>query len=129
MLGAEAWKEEARKLLREVMTLRASVAEGGRATFRRWQPRIACTDFVASACNLAHYLAFRSYDLRNLQHRLMALGLSSLGRAESRVLATLDAVTVALAAQAAVSAPANARIPSERQFFRGERRLDRKSVV
>jgi pyruvate kinase len=45
-----------------------------------------------SAKNLLHYLSLRRRDLRPLQTRLAALGLSSLGRAESHVLATLDAV-------------------------------------
>jgi len=39
-----------------------------------------------------HYLALRRRDLRPLQLRLASLGLSSLGRAESHVLATVDAV-------------------------------------
>jgi pyruvate kinase len=43
-----------------------------------------------------HYLALRRHDLRGLQIRLAALGLSSLGRAESHVLATLDAVLAVL---------------------------------
>lgn len=45
-----------------------------------------------SAINLLHYLAFRRRDLRSLQYRLAALGLSSLGRAEAHVMATIDAV-------------------------------------
>lgn len=45
-----------------------------------------------SAENLLHYLAFRSRDLRPLQDALAPLGLSSLGRAEAHVMATLDAV-------------------------------------
>jgi pyruvate kinase len=45
-----------------------------------------------SARNLLHYLSLRRHDLRPLQLRLAALGLSSLGRAESHVLATVDAV-------------------------------------
>ncbi|TAH35828.1 MAG: pyruvate kinase [Planctomycetota bacterium] len=45
-----------------------------------------------SARNLLHYLGLRRHDLRPLQLRLAALGLSSLGRAESHVLATVDAV-------------------------------------
>ena len=49
-----------------------------------------------SARNLLHYLALRRHDLRSLQLRLAALGLSSLGRAESSVLATLDGVLQAL---------------------------------
>ncbi|NOT26859.1 MAG: pyruvate kinase [Acidobacteria bacterium] len=49
-----------------------------------------------SARNLLHYLALRSHDLRPLQARLAAMGLSSLGRAESNVLAALDAVCLVL---------------------------------
>jgi pyruvate kinase len=49
-------------------------------------------NFQASARNLLHYLPLRRRDLRPLQLRLAALGLSSLGRAESHVLATVDAV-------------------------------------
>jgi pyruvate kinase len=45
-----------------------------------------------SAGNLLHYLSLRRQDLRPLQLRLAELGLSSLGRAESHVLATVDAV-------------------------------------
>jgi pyruvate kinase len=50
----------------------------------------------ASARNLLHYLALRRHDLRPLQNRLSRLGLSSLGRAEASVLATVDAVLSAL---------------------------------
>jgi pyruvate kinase len=49
-------------------------------------------NYRESARNLLHYLALRRRDLRPLQLRLAALGLSSLGRAESHVLATVDAV-------------------------------------
>jgi len=47
---------------------------------------------LASARNLLYYLALRSRDIRPLQMQLAQIGLSSLGRAESNVLATLDAV-------------------------------------
>ena len=47
---------------------------------------------TASAINLAHYLAMRRVDLRELQERLAWLGVSSLGRAETHVLASLDKV-------------------------------------
>jgi pyruvate kinase len=48
--------------------------------------------FQASARNLLHYLTLRRRDLRPLQRELASLGLSSLGRAESHVLANIDAV-------------------------------------
>jgi pyruvate kinase len=46
----------------------------------------------ASAKNLLHYLALRRHDLRPLQEQLASFGLSSLGRSEAQVSATLDAV-------------------------------------
>lgn len=46
--------------------------------------------------NLAHYLAVRQHDIRDLQVDLARLGLSSLGRMEGSVLFTLNAVERAL---------------------------------
>ncbi|MEZ3161372.1 pyruvate kinase [Microbacterium sp. BWT-B31] len=46
----------------------------------------------SGATNLVHYLALRSKDLRPLQRRLTAEGLSSLGRMESGVRRNLDAI-------------------------------------
>jgi len=50
-----------------------------------------------SATNLVHYLELRNHDVRDLQARLAAAGLSSLGRSEAHVLATIDAVVAVLA--------------------------------
>ncbi len=47
---------------------------------------------AAGAVNLVHYVGLRQHDLRELQEQLAWLGLSSLGRAESHVLANLDKV-------------------------------------
>jgi pyruvate kinase len=44
------------------------------------------------AQNLLHYLELRGRDVRGLQESLADLGLSSLGRSEGHVLATVDAV-------------------------------------
>jgi pyruvate kinase len=52
--------------------------------------------YLKSARNLAHYLALRHRDIRPLQQELAELGLSSLGRAEAHVIATLDAVLAAI---------------------------------
>jgi pyruvate kinase len=46
----------------------------------------------ASTTNLVHYLGLRRRDMRSLQERLGAVGLSSLGRMESHVLAHLNAI-------------------------------------
>ena len=43
-----------------------------------------------SAVNLVHYLALRQVDLRPLQDRLAWIGVSSLGRSETHVLANVD---------------------------------------
>ncbi len=59
-----------------------------------------------SAANLVHYVELRKHDIRHLQTRLGLLGLSSLGRSESSVLATIDAVLVALAGLLGFEAPA-----------------------
>ena len=50
-----------------------------------------------SAANLIHYLELRRHDVRKLQTRLGDLGLSSLGRSEPHVLATVEAVLSVLA--------------------------------
>ncbi|MCX8996669.1 pyruvate kinase [Rhizobiaceae bacterium BDR2-2] len=102
-------------LMDEVLTLRAAVAAGNPAV------PAAEGEAVAGLANLGHYLALRHHDLRPLQRRLMPLGLSSLGRLESRVLPTLDAVLSALAAMTGRQSPYPA--PDERAFFAGEARL------
>jgi pyruvate kinase len=48
--------------------------------------------YTKSARNLAHYIALRHRDIRHLQQELAEMGLSSLGRAEAHVMATMDAV-------------------------------------
>ena len=115
------WPERLTAIEPEVAALRRAVAAAGRREFRRWRAQIERRKFAVSALNLAHYLELRQADLRPLQRRLMALGLSSLGRAEGRVLAALDAVLAAV--QSAEGHAPTAAPPSERQFFRGERRL------
>jgi len=76
------------RVLRELTAIRSDIVAG---TARR---RLAAVhaNFHDSARNLLHYLALRRHDMRPLQLRLAALGLSSLGRAESHVLATVNAV-------------------------------------
>jgi pyruvate kinase len=59
--------------------------------------------FRKSATNLLHYLALRSRDIRVLQDRLAALGLSSIGRAEAHVMATVTSVLAILGRLANVS--------------------------
>jgi pyruvate kinase len=58
--------------------------------------------FTESARNLVHYLALRRGDIRQIQEELAALGLSSLGRTESHVLAGVEAVRQALGRMAGI---------------------------
>ena len=107
-------------LLREVEGLRGTIIADANETLGRWQGWIDDPDFVASAANFSHYLAFRRHDLRALQRRLMRFGLSSLGRAEGRVLPTLDAV-IALLRRAETGSELTA-VPAT-EFFAGEARI------
>jgi pyruvate kinase len=88
--GAEEARE-ALLALRERVTRESGRLVGG------WRDAIARDEFLASARNLADYLALRRQDLSTLQASLSALGLSSLGRCESHVMANLDAVAATLA--------------------------------
>jgi len=65
-----------------------------------------------SARNLVHYLALRQTDVRQLQHDLSALGLSSLGRAEACVLNTLNTVGIALHRLAQLPVPPEMMAPA-----------------
>jgi pyruvate kinase len=87
----ENWDtEECRSLISELWQLRESLLAHAAAI----QSSIdgVASSRRASACNLAHYLALRFSDHRPLQERLARIGVSSLGRSESHVLANLDKV-------------------------------------
>src|SRR5262249_33097278 len=83
-------------LLSTVSALRDDILAESEELYDSWQSRIERPEFIPSAQNLAAYLALRRRDLRTLQAALMRWGLSSLGRSESRVIATLDAVVASL---------------------------------
>jgi pyruvate kinase len=76
-------------------------------------------DHRADAVNLTHYLALRQVDERSLQRRLGARGLSSLGRCEPHVLATVESVRSAL--DSSMSVP----VPTLLSFEAGRAALDR----
>jgi pyruvate kinase len=100
-------------LRRDMVALEASVAD-----------QIELTDPIQreSARNLVHYLALRTHDIRQLQAQLAPLGLSSLGRTESHVLATIDAVLGMLnRAYGHLAVPA----PAPLGFSQGRALLDR----
>ncbi len=75
---------------RELSAIRSEIVEAPALSSTHLQK--VHSNYQKSARNLLHYLALRRHDLRPLQLRLAALGLSSLGHAESHVLATVDSV-------------------------------------
>ncbi|MCI4675438.1 pyruvate kinase [Candidatus Mycolicibacterium alkanivorans] len=93
MVGVE---QQLQRLQTEVGALLDRLADAE----KRWQPWIApvTSENRCSAINLVHYWAIRQVDLRDLQQRLAGFGLSSLGRSEGHVAATLQSVSAAIAA-------------------------------
>lgn len=81
---------EVKALIRDLWSLRTSMVKG-KESLGPWLQH-GDPAHADSANNLAHYLAMRASDLRTLQARLATLGLSSLGRSETHVLANLDKV-------------------------------------
>ena len=89
--AADTWDEaECKAVIAQLWTLRESM----QAYELSLKPLLQAIDssYQLSACNLAHYLALRHSDRRDLQEWLSRVGLSSLGRAESHVMANLDKV-------------------------------------
>lgn len=83
-------RQELLDLIQQLMSIRQEMLRFG----ERLKGSIDDLDpsYRESAKNLLHYLAFRRHDLRVLQSELAELGLSSLGRSESHVMATIEAV-------------------------------------
>jgi len=79
-----------------VSEVEALLSEVGRATPTDGELAGLAAVHRKGAVNLRHYLALRAHDVRKLQNSLAELGLSSLGRAEGHVQATLLAVHRAL---------------------------------
>lgn len=84
------------QLLADVESLRLAVYEEGEEIYNTWQHAIKRESFQPSALNLAYYMALRRRNLVDIQEALSAYGLSSLGRAESRVKQNLDSVAMTL---------------------------------
>lgn len=119
--GASGSPAELEGVLQELSAIRADLV----AAPVRSQHRLdgVHANFRASAQNLLHYLALRRRDLRPLQLRLATLGLSSLGRSESHVLATVDAVLGVLHRLAGVVWRPSTPAESPVDFAHGQRLL------
>ena len=83
-------------LLEQIDRLLTSLSDA-ESSWAGWLSAVA-PEHLSSARNLVHYWAIRQFDLRKLQATLAEFGLSSLGRSEAHVQATLAAVRSAIAA-------------------------------
>lgn len=115
-------RSAAAAILPRVESLRRDVATDGARLFEHWRGLVRRPELCASAHNLACYIALRRRELRTLQAELAPLGLSTLGRLESRVLGSLDAVILALRALTG-AAPDCAATLDEAAWLAGERDL------
>lgn len=88
---------EIKNLAHRLQGLRDATLQTQHELMKRWHPYLHHRHYLSSAANLAAYIGLRRHDLRELQAALAAVGLSSLGRSEAHVMATLDAVSYALA--------------------------------
>ena len=107
----------------ELAELRARVSAGQKALLADWRGCLADSGHARDAANLAAYIAFRREDLRDLQERLSELGLSSLGRCEGHVSATLDSVAQALDALSGTCPASDALPRAGRGNRQGDNRL------
>jgi pyruvate kinase len=105
-------------LIKRLSEIRRALAESETAPETRLD-RIHPT-YLKSARNLVHYIALRHRDIRSMQQELAQLGLSSLGRAEAHVMATLDAV---LAAAHGLAGRSWRHLPRGLDFLEGNKLL------
>ncbi len=116
-VGKAARGDDSALLYQELRSLREEVAAEADRQLELWRPAIRRGSYLPSAANLAAYLALRRRDLRALQLALMPLGLSSLGRCESRVCESLEAVQGAL--ESIVGGAPVKRTEAASRFFEG----------
>ena len=119
-IPAQSAEASAREALDAILKIRESVRRETEQLLKSWRAAIALPAYRPSAKNLARYLALRRHDLSDLQPALSALGLSSLGRCECHVMATLDAVAAALSRICGVGAEP---FPAADVWSEGERFL------
>lgn len=79
--------DQLQSALDELRSLRSTMDQAAQSAAERYPVH---PNFQTSALNLLSYLALRRHELRPLQTRLAALGLSSLGRCEAAALQTVD---------------------------------------
>lgn len=118
-------REAAARLSGDLISVREKIVTLAEVRMQAWRAGFANAVLLEDAANLAHYLALRSLDLRNLEPALSSLGLSSLGRSESRVLPAIDAV---LATLARISGESASVYPDPAILLSGHETLERRKA-
>lgn len=122
------YEDVLKQILAEVAELRQAIESNANQRLQKYQGNYHSGYFSKSACNLAHYLAMRQFDLRHLQDRLAQAGLSSLGRAEASVLSTLDSLIDVLKRATDEHYLPGEKNPSEYGFNRGQQLLEQHTI-
>lgn len=128
LIDKDPYYEILRQLLADVSELRQQVSNRAGERLQKYGGSYRSGVFTRSACNLAHYLALRQFDLRHLQDRLAQAGLSSLGRAEASVMSTLDTVIDILKRATDNSYLPGDKNPSEYGFSHGQQLLEQHAI-
>jgi pyruvate kinase len=84
------------RLLPQLSALQDRIAADSAAIMKGWATHIHRPEFVGSATNMAEWMALRHTDLSDLQAPLSALGLSTMGRLDGHVDASIKAVLASL---------------------------------
>ncbi|MCA9136924.1 MAG: hypothetical protein KDB00_09195 [Planctomycetales bacterium] len=101
--SSSTWGDDTRELIELLVELRARMNQVEQSHASRLEGLPA--ERKASARNLLQYVSLRQQDLRTLQNELARRGLSSLGRCEANVHATLNAVIEVLSRLCGVTPP------------------------
>ncbi len=124
----DPYEDVLKQILAEIAQLRQQIEINANQRLQKYQSNYHSGAFSKSACNLAHYLAMRQFDLRHLQDRLAQAGLSSLGRAEASVLSTLDSLIDVLKRATDNHYLPGEKSPSEYGFNRGQQLLEQHTI-
>ena len=124
----DPYEDVLKQILAEIAQLRQQIEINANQRLQKYQSNYHSGAFSKSACNLAHYLAMRQFDLRHLQDRLAQAGLSSLGRAEASVLSTLDSLIDVLKRATDKHYLPGEKSPIEYGFNRGQQLLEQHTI-
>lgn len=115
--------DELRVLLEQVRLLRGAIVDA--EARQAGEIGAVAARHRYSAANLVHYVELRRHDIRDLQVALSGHGLTSLGRTESQVLASIDGLLRTLTR---LAAPDTEIIPPQREVPGGAELLSRNAV-